>query len=87
MAAEGKSVDMPSPYRIAFRVCYLVTLATGKAAARLAADFRELGRAGPLAIVLQLPVITCWAFVRAISCAGFAACCALAPRLAEASRA
>jgi hypothetical protein len=78
---------MPSPYRIAFRACYVLTLVTGKAAARLAADFRELGRAGPLAMVLQLPVITCWAVVRAISCAGFAACCVLAPRLSEASRA
>jgi hypothetical protein len=78
---------MPSRYRIAFRVCYLVTLATGKAAARLAADFHELGCAGPFAIVLQLPVITCWAIVRAISWAGFAGCCALAPRLSEASRA
>jgi hypothetical protein len=74
-------------YRIAFRVCYLVTLVTGTAAARLAADFRELGRAGSLAVVLQLPVIMCWAVVRAISCAGFAGCCALAPRLSQASRA
>jgi hypothetical protein len=78
---------MPSPYRIAFRACYLVTLLAGRAAVRLAADFRELGRAGPFAIVLQLPVITCWAVARAISFAGFAGCCALAPRLSEASRA
>jgi hypothetical protein len=74
---------MPSPYRIAFRACYLLTLVTGTAAARLASDFRVLGSAGPLAVVLQLPVIACWAVVRAISCAGFAGCCALAPRLAS----
>jgi hypothetical protein len=74
---------MPSAYRIAFRACYLVTLVAGKAAARLAADFRVLGTAGPVGLVLQLPVITCWAVARAISCAGFASCCALAPRLAS----
>jgi hypothetical protein len=74
-------------YRIAFRACLLVTLLAGKAAARLAADFRELGRAGPLAVVLQVPVITSWAVARAISRAAFAGCCALALRLGEASRA
>jgi hypothetical protein len=68
-------------YRIGFRGCYFVTLATGHVAARLASDFRELGAAGPVAIVLQLPVLACWAIVRAISCAGFAGCCILAPRL------
>jgi len=63
--------------RIAYRTCYLLTLLTGKAAARLAADFRTLGRAGPAAIVLQLPVFLCWLVVRPISCAAFAGCCAL----------
>ena len=80
-------MDMLRSYRIAFLACYFVTLASGTAAARLAADFRELGRAGPLAVVLQLPVIACWAVVRAISWAGFAGCCALAPRLSQTSRA
>jgi hypothetical protein len=68
-------------YRFAYRACYIVTLVTGTAAARLASDFRQLGEAGPLAIVLQVPVIVCWSVVRAISCAGFAGCCALAPHL------
>jgi hypothetical protein len=66
--------------RLAYRVCYLLTLLTGTAAARLAADFRMLGRAGPAAVVLQLPVFICWLVVRPISCAAFAGCCALAPR-------
>jgi hypothetical protein len=80
-------MDMLRSYRIAFRACYLVTLVAGTAAARLAADFRELGRAGPIAVVLQLPVVACWVVARAISCAGFAGCCALAPRLSQVSRA
>jgi hypothetical protein len=85
--AEGMRLDMRRSYRIAFRACYFVTVLAGTAAARLAADFRELGRAGPVAVVLQLPVVACWAVARGISCAGFAGCCALAPRLSETSRA
>jgi hypothetical protein len=68
-------------YRIAYRGCYLLTVLTGRASARLADDFRELGAAGPVAIVLQLPVLAAWALVRAVACVGFAGCCALAPRL------
>jgi hypothetical protein len=78
---------MPRSYRIAFRACLLVTLLAGRAAARLASDFRELGRAGPFAVVLQVPVVACWAVARAVSRAAFAGCCALAPRLSEVSRA
>ena len=66
--------------RIAYRACYVLTLVTGTAAARLASDFRTLGRAGPMAVVLQFPVFVCWLVVRPISCAAFAGCCALAPR-------
>lgn len=70
--------------RLQFRACYLITLASGTAAARLAADFRALGavssRLGPLAIVLQLLVLLCWLLARPISLAGFAACTALAGR-------
>jgi hypothetical protein len=69
--------------RVAYRTCYLLMLVTGRAAARLAADFRVLGSArrlvGPLAIVLQLPVLVCWLLVRPISLAAFSACRALAP--------
>ena len=69
--------------RLVYRACYLVLLASGRAAAHLAADFRALAAAGdrfgPLRILLQLPVLACWAFVRPISLAAFAACCALAP--------
>jgi hypothetical protein len=68
-------------YRLAFRGCLLVTVFTGRVAARLADDLRELGRVGPVAIVLQLPVLAAWLVVRGISSAGFAGCCALAPRL------
>ena len=70
--------------RLGFRACYLVTLASGKAAARLAADFRVLGgaraRLGPLVIVLQLPIVLCWLVARPISLVAFAACTALAAR-------
>jgi hypothetical protein len=66
---------------LAFRASYLALLASGRAAARLAAAFRTLGaaraRLGPLAIVLQLPVLACWALVRPISLVAFRACCAL----------
>lgn len=69
----------------AYRTCYLITLASGRAAARLAGDFHELGAAGryigPLVVLLQLPVLLCWSLVRPISLAGFAGCVALAARL------
>jgi hypothetical protein len=71
--------------RVGYRACYLVTLVSGMAAARLAADFRALGAAsaklGPIAIVLQLAVVLCWLVVRPISLAGFAGCSALATRI------
>lgn len=71
--------------RIAYRLSYLVLLASGRAAARLAADFRVLARngerLGPLTVVLQLPVLACWLLVRPVSLAAFCACSALAPRL------
>jgi hypothetical protein len=70
---------------VGYRACYLVMLASGKAAAHLAADFRALGaasaRLGPLRPLLQLPVLACWLLVRPISLAAFAGCCELAPRM------
>jgi hypothetical protein len=70
-------------HRFGFAVCYLMLIATGRVAARLAADFRTLGAAGKLArpasVVLQLPVLVCWLLVRPMSLAAYAACCALAP--------
>ncbi len=68
-------------YRLAYRACYFLALATGVVAARLASDFRTLGQAGPLAIVLQFPVFLAWLVVRPISCAGVAGCSVLAARL------
>ena len=69
----------------AYRFSYVVLLASGRGAARLAADFRVLAyageRLGPLTVVLQLPVVLCWIVVRPISLAAFFACRALAPRL------
>ena len=69
--------------RCAYWLCYAVFIVSGRAAARLAADFRALGaagsRLGPLPVVLQLPVVACWLLVRPISVAAFAICCALAP--------
>jgi hypothetical protein len=71
--------------RIAYRCCYVIGLASGTAAARLATDFRELGAAGPriapLCVLLQLTVLACWLVVRPISLTAFAGCFALAPRL------
>ena len=72
-------------YRAAYRICYVVMLVTGVAAARLAADFRVLGThaawLGPLRIVLQVPVLAGWALLRPISLVAFAGCCELAPRV------
>jgi len=69
----------------AYRTSYLVLLASGRLAARLAADLRSLAHAGerlgPLTVVLQLPVFLCWLVVRPISLAAFSTCSALAPRL------
>jgi hypothetical protein len=71
--------------RLVFRLCYVLMLASGRVAARLASDFRILGeareRVGPLTVVLQLPVAAGWLLVRPISLAAFSACCTLAPRL------
>jgi len=71
--------------RIAYRVCYVLLLGSGRIAARLAADFRVLAEArerlGPLTVILQLPVLLCWLLVRPVSLAAYSGCCALAPRL------
>lgn len=68
--------------RGAYLLCYAVFILSGRAAARLAADFRALGaagdRLGPLPMILQLPVVACWLLFRPISLAAFATCCALA---------
>ena len=74
---------MRSTFRpVAYTLCYAVMIVSGKAAARLAADFRTIGsfrnRLGGLSVVLQLPVLVCWLIVRPISVAAYAACCALA---------
>jgi hypothetical protein len=70
-------------HRFGFALCYLTMIATGRVAARLAADFRALGAGGklarPVSVVLQLPVLACWLLVRPMSLAAYAACCALAP--------
>ncbi|HEX2292567.1 MAG TPA: hypothetical protein VHH55_04595 [Gaiellaceae bacterium] len=76
---------METLVRIGFRSCYLLTLASGTAAAHLAALFRALGEAGarigPLAVVIQLPVVLGWLVVRPISLAAFAGCTAFAARI------
>jgi hypothetical protein len=68
-------------YRFAYRSLFVVTFVAAKTSARLAADFRTLGEAGPVAIILQLPVAVAWLVVRPIACAGFFGCSALAARL------
>jgi hypothetical protein len=69
--------------RLGYRLGYVILTVSGRAAARLAADFRTLGsvdaRLRIVALVLQTPVIACWVVVRAISVAAFAGCAAFAP--------
>ena len=59
---------------------------SGHVAAWLATDFRALTRAshrwGALVVPLQLPVLLAWCPARAVSLVSFAACRAIAPRLA-----
>ena len=78
--ADGSS----PPRRFAYVLCYGLTIVSGTAAARLAADFRTLGslnsRFTALSVLLQVPVLGCWLLVRPISLAAFAACSALAPQ-------
>lgn len=68
-----------------FRISYLICLASGRLAARLADDYRELARAsqrwGPLVVPLQLPVLVAWWPARALSVSSFAVCTALVPKL------
>jgi hypothetical protein len=70
---------------IAYRVCFVLLLVSGRVAARLAADFRVLAehreRFGLLTVLLQLPVFVCWLLVRPISLAAYSGCRAFAPRL------
>lgn len=71
--------------RLAFRVSFAFCILTSSTAARLAAEFRRLGSAGPglwpAALVLQLPVLACWLVVRPLSLGSFALCSSLALRL------
>jgi hypothetical protein len=59
-----------------------VLITSGRAAARLAADFRTLGsldrRFAIVSVVLQAPVLACWLLIRPISLAAFAGCSAFA---------
>ena len=72
--------------RIAYRLSYLLFVLSGRVAASLARDFRDLSRAsrrwGALVVPLQLPVLIAWAPARMVSLASFAVCQALAERLA-----
>ena len=65
-----------------YALCYAILIVSGRAAARLASDFRTLGSFGSrfaaVTVVLQLPLLGCWLMVRPISVAAFAACRALA---------
>jgi hypothetical protein len=72
--------------RLAYRLSFLLFVASGRLAAALARDFRDLSRAsrrwGALVVPLQLPVLIVWAPARMVSLASFAVCAALAERLA-----
>lgn len=65
-----------TPRRFAYKLSYVVLIASGGAAARLAEDFRTLGsldrRFIIVSVLLQLPVLVCWLVVRPISLAAFA---------------
>ena len=69
----------------AFRISYVICLASGRVAARLAADYRVLAEAsqrwGPLVMALQLPVLVVRLPARALSVGSFAVCEALVPRV------
>jgi hypothetical protein len=68
-----------------FRISYVICLATGRLAARLADDYLVLARAsqrwGPLVVPLQLPVLVAWWPARALSVSSFAVCAALVPKV------
>jgi hypothetical protein len=72
--------------RLAYRVLYLLCLASCHLAAWLAADYRALARAsqrwGVLVLPLQLSILVAWCPARAVSLGCFAVCRTLAPRLA-----
>lgn len=71
--------------RIAYRLSYVLFVLSGRAAAVLARDFRDLSRAsrhwGALVVPLQLPVLLAWLPARGLSLASFAVCESLATRL------
>jgi hypothetical protein len=71
--------------RIAYRISYVLFLLSGRVAAALAKDFRDLSRAsrrwGALVVPLQLPVLVVWAPARMVSLGSFAVCEALAEHL------
>jgi hypothetical protein len=73
--------------RLAFRVSYLICIASCHVAGWLANDYRALTRAsrqwGLLVVPLQLSVLVAWCPARALSLGSFAVCQALAPRLAQ----
>jgi hypothetical protein len=81
--SDRETAPASAARRLAYRLSYVVLLASGRAAARLAADFRILGsldkRFAFVSVVLQVPVLACWALIRPISLAAFAAYSALAP--------
>jgi hypothetical protein len=83
MPDRARTASSARTRRLAYLVCYVVLIASGRAAARLAGDFRTLGSVGRrfaiVSVLLQLPVVACWLVVRPISLAAFAACRALAP--------
>ena len=70
--------------RLAYRLSYGICLASGHAAAWLAARFRGLGRTsdrwGVLVVPLQLSVLIAWFPARALSVGCFALCQALVSR-------
>jgi len=71
--------------KLAFRVAYLVCIASCHVAAALARDYRALARAsrrwGPLVLPLQVPVLVAWCPARVVSLGSFAVCQTLASRL------
>jgi len=70
--------------RAAYRISYMICIASGHVAAWLAAAYRALAGGsrswGPLVVPLQLPVLVAWCPARAVSLGSFALCQNLAAR-------
>jgi hypothetical protein len=70
--------------RLAYRVSYLIFVASGHLAAWLAAGYRQASgaaeRFGVIVVPVQMTLLAAWWLPRAVSLGSFAVCRTLAPR-------